>query len=114
MPTPQVLPTEQCITEGYCPPKHRGHRDTKRWCRGKVGREHRYQWHADLLNWLYARLMRYMIEHPVCLDCGKHRHEARYLCTVCRVPSNRTDFGVKTGGLWAPLECPVCYADWRR
>lgn len=27
-------------------PKHRSSKDTKRWCKGKVGREHDYVWVA--------------------------------------------------------------------
>lgn len=46
-------------------PAHQSNKDTKRWCRGVVRREHRYVWfyndHVMFCRWTRA-----------CEQCGKH------------------------------------------
>lgn len=108
-----TITPEQCIEQGYCRPKHRATKDTKRWCKGKPGRLHRFLWQEDLpyvrTGWIDRR--RYVLEHPVCLDCGKHGVGYRRRCKVCLIPSQHGDYGA--GGWWGAVSCPVCYADWR-
>lgn len=52
-------------------------KDTKKWCKGKVGREHNYEWGDDNYGSLHYRTLR-------CLNCGKIKD---------------IDFGVKPSGL---------------
>jgi hypothetical protein len=51
-------------------PKHRSKKNTRRWCRGKVGEKHTPMWHV----WkALARQGR--VDNPmlyVCQSCGKH------------------------------------------
>jgi hypothetical protein len=57
-------------------PVHRSKKDTKKWCKGIVGREHDYEYqhpHNDLGDW---RLV------PVCLNCGRQDyHDILYWCS---------------------------------
>lgn len=46
--------------------KHRAGKDTRRWCRGVVGREH--EWTFD--EWKHSRSARY--EAPVTMELCKH------------------------------------------
>lgn len=76
-------------------PRHRSRKDTKRWCRGKVGVEHRYEWvrderrdyaHAlrgertpDEKMWWHRRCSECLREAEYCAGffgeciCGRHR-----------------------------------------
>jgi hypothetical protein len=50
-------------------PKHRSSKDTKRWCRGKLGTEHDYQY----AEWRLAGFRPGVVySHLVCTQCGKH------------------------------------------
>lgn len=49
-------------------PAHRSRKDTKRWCRGVVGREHVYVWFR-----IEPCVFRCWIR--ACEGCGKHHHK---------------------------------------
>lgn len=51
------------------PLQHRGHKDTKHWCRGKVGVEHKPGWRQKAV-WMVTPKGQIIQEH-VCLECGK-------------------------------------------
>lgn len=49
-------------------PRHRNGKDTRRWCRGKVGVEHKVQ-AAEIHSWLTVHR---------CTVCGKHVEPGRW------------------------------------
>lgn len=58
----------QSPSVGEKPPKHKSKKDTRKWCRGKTGKEHilrRYFWHfgwtSKRSNWIRCK----------CIECGK-------------------------------------------
>jgi hypothetical protein len=51
------------------PVRRAARKDTKRWCRGKVGREHQFVWGEVRRTSLYGRTQTY-----ACRACGKVRN----------------------------------------
>ena len=56
--------------------KQPGKKDTKRWCKGKVGREHVKEW--QVRHEFYLHDLQYLL----CINCGKV-FDYRYPCTEC-------------------------------
>ena len=52
-------------------PRHRSSKDTRRWCRGVVGREHDKQWTPDTERHVYSRLGLPYYEVLRCVNCRK-------------------------------------------
>jgi ribosomal protein L37E len=79
-----------CVEVGECRPKHRGTKDTRRWCKGRVGVPHTWEWLRDRndaereqrMGLVYNRIT----EHPVCFGCEKVDFKSRSYCALCGEP----------------------------
>lgn len=80
----------ECVADGHCRPPHRSRKDRARWCRGKVGVEHQWQWvdAEDLPNAtnngkrkpFYGERLGYRRERRVCITCSKQHVDTRRVC----------------------------------
>ena len=58
-------------------PRRSSKKDTKRWCRGKVGEEHRYEWKEDVGGGSWMILS--------CVECGRKKDYCfRWLSEPCK------------------------------
>jgi hypothetical protein len=125
----EVDASRQCVAVGECRPPHRSKKDTRRWCRGKVGVEHQWAWvrrselpNAHILSRRREsdedRRDRIAIEglgkHEevhVCRSCGKQPFEWRDVCHCGVVMVDVKSEGERYGH----SECPSCGYDvrWR-
>lgn len=72
-------------------------KDTKRWCRGRVGIEHDYQWkHSNRFTGKFE-----LIEVKTCTQCQRQLFEHRAICRCCRKIKHRIFGG-----------CKNCRDDW--
>lgn len=78
-----------CIANGECRPRHMSKKDTKTWCRGRVGVEHRWEWRS----WWLAS-----VREPS--ERGYHRQEE--FCTACERPRYRDAY-------WQDKDRAVCH-----
>lgn len=58
------------VHNGPSVPKHRSGKDTKRWCFGKVGREHEYRCFAQNIGTGAGEIRYYAL---CCSHCGKEK-----------------------------------------
>ena len=63
------------------PPRHRPSKDKKRWCKGKVGREHAYV-NATPVNAPNQHVPEMCV---VCSACGRTEYKRRYLRSTRRI-----------------------------
>lgn len=83
----------QCVLNGECRPRHGGGKSTAKWCRGRVGIPHTWEWiRNDRLPNASGYVGRTrnkpnrVWETQVCFDCGKHG-DGRSYCGPCGEPS---------------------------
>jgi hypothetical protein len=72
------------VTDDDKPTPHRSHKDTKKWCRGKVGVEHKPECFKFDAGWVNAGSMAVAWRELVCTECGKKLASwmpMRLLCT---------------------------------
>lgn len=93
------------------PAKHKSKKDTKKWCRGKVGREH--VWHRfqrRYYNWELDDYISPYIE-IICQECGKEKYiktakSADYPLHlwVTKKGSGYEPIQVRVNGKWKPIQ----------
>lgn len=65
-------------------PKHQAKKNTKRWCRGKVGVEHRFEWiHDTRYDYQLKSDPRTWWWTEKCIACGKHDRYCMAMFSVC-------------------------------
>jgi hypothetical protein len=107
----------ECVAEGHCRPPHKSRKDRAKWCRGKVGVPHQWQWvnEASLPNAHQRKPLRgerlgYEGEVRVCSECGKRAFDFRRRCHcgVLMVPNDSRSW-------YSSRHCPSCgyMKDWR-
>jgi hypothetical protein len=76
-----------CVEVGECRPPHRGGKNTRRWCKGRVGIPHTWEWQRARED--RACELRYGLEYNriteqrVCFGCGKEDFAFRHYCRQC-------------------------------
>jgi hypothetical protein len=79
-----------CVDVGECRPPHRGGKNTRRWCKGRVGIPHTWEWlrqRGDLeREQRYGMVYNRITERPVCFGCGKEDFRFRSYCAQCGEP----------------------------
>jgi len=93
----------QYAREDDKPAKHRTKKNTRKWCKGKPGVEHQWDWGIDsrFLGYPWAtRDSRHYIN--TCTVCGKHNHNPFGFYIIC-IESERDKRWVeqRMKGLWA-------------
>lgn len=88
VPVRSVGADRACVARGECRPKHRASKDTARWCKGKRGVEHQYEWRAydSLPNHFHGhRTPTPEVEWQmrVCATCGRQEWQTRYIHKAC-------------------------------
>lgn len=111
----------ECVAIGECRPKHRAKKPTRRWCKGKVGIEHDWQWVAYEERPNASRIPR-SLEHvspkvwqiKICRRCGKQSYDDRHVHRGCGGELTRTDRVRESASSWPTTErlyrcdgCPV-------
>jgi hypothetical protein len=107
-----------CVETGECRAPRRGGKNTRQWCKGRVGTPHTWEWarHRDelareqFLHLTYNRIT----ERPVCFACSKEDVRYRHYCRQCGEPWPALRHGRATlGRRWADyLPCVRCGAPW--
>jgi hypothetical protein len=113
----------ECVQEGECRPRHASKKSTAKWCKGKVGREHQWEWIATskLPNAtrsremtperLAAHLKEYGLgccdEVQWCTACQKQSYERRYVCHCGEVMVAKPG----ESSWWRQHVCPECGYD---
>lgn len=77
-----------CVAVGECQPPHIGSKDTRHYCKGKVGVEHQWRWMrcADIPNesWYHKRRGNTVnTERLICIVCMKIGSGSRERCACC-------------------------------
>jgi len=97
--------------DGYTPTPHHSRKDTKKWCKGKVGREHDFQVGMPSNGWdqkgcravtynfkNVPTKTRWICRHMIiCQKCGKQDWAAKFKC-----PDNPAN--IKRDELWDFLD----------
>lgn len=110
----------ECVSEGHCRPRHQSRKNRSRWCKGRVGVEHDWQWvdEGDIPNTSFNRSrgkwgerLGYRRERRVCQSCGRQSYDTRCRCH-CGVLFESD--GKRVSWLSATF-CPACdyMKDWR-
>jgi hypothetical protein len=105
-----------CIEVGECRPRHRGGKDTRHWCKGRVGIPHTWEWLRQRGE--VEREQRYGIrynritEEPVCFGCGKIEFRRRHYCRLCGEPWPELHHRVEGTHQWVVAPCVRCGAPW--
>lgn len=78
----------ECVETGECRPPHAGSKDTRHYCKGKVGVEHQWRWMrcVDIPNDSFhgrRRSESIIRERLVCVVCMKLDYRARDRCAHC-------------------------------
>jgi hypothetical protein len=75
----------ECIEQGYCRPRHKAHKNTRDWCKGRVGVPHAYLYEPYDRFKHYGRRGRWLYESLVCFGCGRVKRKmfARVTCVHC-------------------------------
>lgn len=107
-----------CIQVGECRPRHVSSKSTRRWCKGKVGREHDWQWtnRKDLPNFMHFPHLRetftVLVQVKVCRLCTKQTYESRYVHVGCGGVMVKTGTAIKREEAFdviqAVRECDTC------
>lgn len=70
----QLDKQRECVALGECRPRHSSKKDTRRWCRGREGIEHHWEWRARQLSSLrQPGEMGYQVEEEYCRACERPR-----------------------------------------
>ncbi len=68
----KALPPRECVAVGECRPPHRGSKDRRRWCKGREGVEHVWEWRQSHRSpRLQDGELGYRTEYRYCATCGK-------------------------------------------
>jgi hypothetical protein len=107
-----------CVDTGECRAPRRGGKNTRHWCKGRVGIPHTWEWQrqrGDL-----EREQRFGItyhrvtEERVCFGCEKIDYRYRYYCRRCGEPWPELRYARTDGRRryldWLP--CIRCGAPW--
>lgn len=89
-PRKHVTKHPSCVDVGECRPAHRGGKDTRHWCKGRIGIPHTWEWlrqRGDIereqrFGVQYNRIT----EEPVCFGCTKIDFRHRHYCRQCGEP----------------------------
>jgi hypothetical protein len=105
-----------CVDIGECRPKHRGRKDTRQWCKGRVGIPHTWEWvrqrnQVEIEQRLGMRYNR-ITEEPVCFGCGKVEFRRRHYCAQCGEPWPELHHRVPGTHRWDTMPCVRCGAPW--
>jgi hypothetical protein len=108
-----------CVEVGECRPRHQGSKNTRHWCKGRVGIPHTWEWRRERsdvereqrMGLTYNRIT----EVPVCFGCDKVDRRYRHYCGQCGEPwpelqNTRTRYGTMRRVGWKP--CVRCGAPW--
>lgn len=65
----------ECIALGECRPRHASRKDTRRWCRGRVGVEHQWQLRGGKLHSVDQKTgeLGFTNEREQCAACGREK-----------------------------------------
>lgn len=65
----------ECVAVGECRPGHRSSKDTRRWCKGRIGVEHQWAWSQSVVKGADAATGErgFWVEHESCSGCGREK-----------------------------------------
>lgn len=87
----------RCITIGECRPRARSSKNTRDWCRGRVGIPHAYMY-DEPANHRYGARDRWVRQEQVCFGCGRQEYRgARTRCRQCGSPPRNIYTGRESG-----------------
>lgn len=100
----------ECIAVGECRPRHNSRKDTKRWCKGRVGVPHIWLFEESVQTRFGVPLAptRWRYESVRCFGCGKPERGERVTCHYCGAHARhvyRYVDGCLYGEAWA-CDCP--------
>ena len=110
----------ECVQVGECRPAHRSTKDTRHWCKGRVGIPHTWEWqrrrwdldHEQRFGIRYMRIT----EVPVCFGCGKIDRRSRSYCRECGEPWPELQRRLPGEWRWRwsdALPCVRCGTPWK-
>ncbi len=73
-------------------PKHRSHKPTVHWCRGKVGVEHLWQWCEDRKRHFRVLPEGTVLSKYACAACGKDARQKTGITSVFTLKTGRVAF----------------------
>jgi hypothetical protein len=114
-PRKMVTKHPSCIEVGECRPKHQGGRNTRLWCKGRVGIPHTWEWQqqrSDVEREQHMGLTYHRItEVPICFGCNKIDFRFRSYCVDCGEPWP-TLIHEGRGARFMTRPCVRCGAPW--
>lgn len=105
-----------CVEVGECRPAHRGSKDTRHWCKGRVGIPHTWEWLRQRsqieLEQRYRMTYNRITEEPICFGCSKVDSRRRHYCRHCGEPWPTLHHEMPPRMLWHFAPCVRCGAPW--
>ena len=105
-----------CVEVGECRPNHRASKNTHRWCKGRVGIPHTWEWRRGRneleLEQRFGMTFNRVTEHPVCFGCEKVDFRRRSYCRLCGEPWPQLHHEMADARAWRVRPCAGCGAPW--